>query len=396
MARPVRSHQLETRSQRLKLEVRRLPHVLKVSPGIRLGYRRNKGAGTWCVIVADGDGGSWMKRIGTADDYETADGQTIFDFWQGMDEARKLGRQSTDDNNDRPSTVAEAITRYRENLISRDANPCNADMVLTYLKTGLACRVVGMLTPKDVHDYRDEIIAGGVKRSTVNRIMRSFIAALNLTARIEQLTNGHAWKIGLLPDATEARNVVITEDQVLAVIAQAYRLSQRVGLYIETIAVTGARSKQVTRLLVDDLQENGTGARLMMPSSKKGKGVKRIERKPVPIPLAFAARLRAGARGRGAHDPLLISDFGKKWTWSMTRPHWLLIVAALDLPPGATQYCLRHTSITRALLRGVPVSLVASMHDTSPPMIEKHYAKYIQSAPGAQMMLECQVDYSPP
>ena len=44
---------------------------------------------------------------------------------------------------------------------------------------------------------------------------------------------------------------------------------------------------------------------------------------------------------------------------------------------GATMYCLRHTAITRALLAGVPVRLVASSFDTSIAMIEKTYSKHI-------------------
>ncbi len=40
-------------------------------------------------------------------------------------------------------------------------------------------------------------------------------------------------------------------------------------------------------------------------------------------------------------------------------------------------YCLRHSSIVRMLLRNVPIRLVASLHNTSVAMIEKHYSKYI-------------------
>ena len=40
-------------------------------------------------------------------------------------------------------------------------------------------------------------------------------------------------------------------------------------------------------------------------------------------------------------------------------------------------YSLRHSSITRALQRGLPTRLVADMHDTSVAMLERTYAKYI-------------------
>ena len=40
-------------------------------------------------------------------------------------------------------------------------------------------------------------------------------------------------------------------------------------------------------------------------------------------------------------------------------------------------YALRHSSIIRALLAGVPVRIVAATHDTSVPMIEKTYSTHI-------------------
>ena len=55
------------------------------------------------------------------------------------------------------------------------------------------------------------------------------------------------------------------------------------------------------------------------------------------------------------------------------------------MPDGATIYCLRHTAITRALLAGVPVRLVASSFDTSVAMIEKTYSKHIADHGDEQM-----------
>jgi hypothetical protein len=38
---------------------------------------------------------------------------------------------------------------------------------------------------------------------------------------------------------------------------------------------------------------------------------------------------------------------------------------------------LRHSSIVRALLVNIPIRLIASLHNTSVAMIEKHYSKHI-------------------
>jgi hypothetical protein len=85
MAPRIHNHQLETRTQRLKLKRRRKPYIARVAPGIGAGYRRNEGPGTWNAVVADGAGGSWTKKIALADDFEDADGKTVMDFWQAVD-----------------------------------------------------------------------------------------------------------------------------------------------------------------------------------------------------------------------------------------------------------------------------------------------------------------------
>ena len=43
-----------------------------------------------------------------------------------------------------------------------------------------------------------------------------------------------------------------------------------------------------------------------------------------------------------------------------------------------TLYSLRHSSIARALLRGLPVKIVADWHDTSVGQIEAHYGRFIK------------------
>jgi len=109
MARSIRSNELESRTGRLKLAVRRLPYTARVSPGIRLAYRRNQHAsGSWSVQVSDGKSSSSMKRLALADDYETADVTTVMDFWQATDAARKLARAPDGiDAGDRLATIDE-------------------------------------------------------------------------------------------------------------------------------------------------------------------------------------------------------------------------------------------------------------------------------------------------
>src|SRR5262245_9043321 len=114
MARRPRASQLETRTARLKLPIRKKPHAYtSIAPGISLGYRRCNGAGRWVVRVSDGSGGRWIKNVGVADDHEDADGENVLNFHEAMDKARALAR-GKDSVSGRPATVAEAIDDYEK------------------------------------------------------------------------------------------------------------------------------------------------------------------------------------------------------------------------------------------------------------------------------------------
>jgi integrase len=167
---------------------------------------------------------------------------------------------------------------------------------------------------------------------------------------------------------------------VRALVAAAYGEDDALGLLIEIAAVTGARVSQLARLEIADLQADRADPRLIMPSSRKGKGVKRISRAPVPITASLAARLRQAAEDRARTDPLLLRADGAPWRPETAdyRLPFMNVVARAGLDPTVvTLYALRHSSIVRALLAGVPTRVVAAQHDTSVPMLEKTYSAHI-------------------
>src|SRR6516164_527309 len=114
-----RAAKLETATARRRLDVRKKPYWTTISPGIALGYRRNEGAGTWSVRVADGDV-EWIKRIALADDLEPTSPPHVLTYWQTIDQARALARRQPGEAIDesRPLTVSEALTLYEKDLIS--------------------------------------------------------------------------------------------------------------------------------------------------------------------------------------------------------------------------------------------------------------------------------------
>jgi integrase len=386
MPRKLRSATLETRTARLRLDQQRKPYWITVAPGVSLGYRRNSGPGAWNVRSADGKGGNWIKSFALADDQEDADGANILTFWQAADKAKALARGSDADAR-RPATVDEALTDYAADLAVRGAGATNATVPRPHLTPSLLAMPVSMLAVRELRQWRNGLTKV-MKPASANRVCKNVKAALNLAASHDpRIVNSKAWAVGLAlipePDDTES-NLVLSDAQRRALVASAYALSPEFGLYVEVHAATGARTSQIALLDVSDLHA-GKDPKLTVPTSLKGKNRRTRVRKPVPIAPSLAMRLKQVAAGRGASEPLLPMKNGKRWTCGRHRIPFHKAAEAADLPDGATMYCLRHTAITRALLAGVPVRLVAASADTSVAMIERTYSKFIADHGDAQM-----------
>ena len=155
-----RAGKLETATARRRLEVRKKPFWMTISPGVGLGYRRNAGPGTWSVRSTNSDGADWIKRIGLADDLEPADGKHVLTYWQAIDVARALARrQPGADDANRPVTVSEALDRYQRDLESRGADAQNANRVRRHLTPTLATKPVALLTMNDLRHWRDGLVS---------------------------------------------------------------------------------------------------------------------------------------------------------------------------------------------------------------------------------------------
>ena len=145
-------------------------------------------------------------------------------------------------------------------------------------------------------------------------------------------------------------------------------------------------------MIVADVQ--ATQKRLMVPVSRKGRGVKNSSHVGVRVGDDVLAALRKATAGRKGSEPLLLRphwqpiatvkwEKGERGPWhsaaELTRP-WAAIVKRAGLADRTIPYSLRHSSIVRGLRAGLPVRLVAALHDTSSAMIERHYAAFIVDA----------------
>jgi integrase len=361
---------------RLTLAVRKKPYFMQITPGVSLGYRRNQGPGAWLVRVADGHAGNWTKGFAAADDAEKANDETVMDYAQALNRARVLAGADRTVSSDRPITVEEAVNGYKTDLEARGANPYNATSILSHLEDypALKAKPVSLLTKKDFRDWRNGI-KKGMKADSANRVARVFKTALSLAASNDaRIINTSAWTgVEALPSnvTSAARDLLLSDDETGAIVNAAHAEELKLGIWFQTLAETGVRESQVLRLEVYDLQDDRAAPRLMMPSSRKGRN-REIERKPVPISLELAQHLKRASLGKRPSEPLFtkVRKIAERFSG---------IAKSVGIERYVVPYSFRHSSIVRMLLRNVPVNVVASHHDTSAEIIQKHYAHFISN-----------------
>jgi integrase len=352
-----RNSQLEHASNRLRLPTRRKPFWVKLAPGIALGYRRNApgSPGSWSVRSSDG-GAEWIKKLALADDLEPSCPPHVLTFWEAQAAARALARRQPGDSADetRPATVAEALDAYAADLVGRAGNSYNAAWPLAHLGGTLLAKPVGLLSYGELRRWRDSLLAKGLTPSSINRLRNSVRAALELAAKHDRrITNYAAWRDGLqtLADSQQARNVVLSDDEVRRLVGASYAHDHRFGLLIDVLATTGARPSQVARLMVGDLRADPLRPALMMPRSSKGgsrvRSKRKAERYSVPISPSLGAQLAQETVGRDPGAALLTRDGTTPWG---PNPHanykrdFAATAAVAGLDPAVTAYSLRHSS----------------------------------------------------
>lgn len=259
--------------------------------------------------------------------------------------------------------------------------------------TRLSSVALVRLTASDLSRWR-AVLPKKLRLATINRTLNDLRAALRsaLDQNWRDLppTLGKEIEIGLrsAPGADIARHALLSDPNIRRIIDSSYVVDPDLGALVLTLAATGARFSQAAKISVADVQADAE--RIMVPASAKDKGSKARARIAVPVGSDVIERLRPLIAGRSGREPFLMRWVHEqvsptKWT-RVSRAPWAtashmqrgwrkaLRIAGV---PHVEAYALRHSSIVRQLREGLPVRVVAGLHDTSTAMIEKHYSAHI-------------------
>jgi integrase len=387
------STKLDTRAARLRLKPRPKPYNVTVAPKRVLGYvRAAQGAGRWLAILEVGRGptGAALRRqgeLGLADDVARADGAGVLSYAQAF--AKAASWQPADGPKGGKITVREAIKSHVAAKRASDGERAAADkewrLRLHVLREdedgkrlpgsrGLGDREVASLTLTELRSWRDALVDGRSK-DTVNRIIADLKAALNHVYADEKngIPSDAAWRrLESFENGGTSREDHFTEAEALALIEAAREQDPYFGDLCEATFHTGARPPgELAALEVRHF--NALRATITIPDGKTGARVTTLTGEGV----AFFSRL---AEGKKPRDILLPRADGERWGKSHQHRPIKAALKAAKLPKSASMYTLRHTYISRAIERGMPLTLIAENVGTSVAMIERNYAHMLAAS----------------
>lgn len=420
MSRHVSEVRLQDKAARSRLKAREDPYWRVIGEGRHLGYFRGAKRGKWVARIWLSD--RYVKeRIGYVDDVHTADGVAVLSWDQAVQKAtawfssiitgeplstpgpNRASRRA--DTQDIP-TVKDALTSYVDvrdaRASSRAGRSVKSDAWRLFRHVvkheRLANTRLDLLNEGMLSKWRAKVhSAEGSRTRTANDFKAALNAAFIVHRRILPADFPIVVKFGLRRPGNQVDDIAygVRDNQILGdavvrrIITAAYEVDADgdLGRLVALLAATGARFSQLARMKVRDVQADFS--RLLVPSSRKGKG-KVASHARVQVGQDILALLTPVTRGRDPDAALLERwrhvqvtpmtwerNYRGPWTSSaeMTRP-WRAVLERVGLA-GVVPYALRHSSIVRGIRCGLPIRLVAALHDTSVVMIERHYSRWI-------------------
>ncbi|KQV68049.1 site-specific integrase [Rhizobium sp. Root1220] len=420
---------IDTPAKRNKLPIAKKPAWERLAPGVFLGYRKSLEARKWLVRYQDPDAPKGasnpyrMQVFANADDAHVSD--EALSFKRASAEALKLAEAASvpSAKGALPITVRRSVEEYIAVRNARDQRVKGRDDIRSDADTRLSRHVLSDVnlcdtllkdtTRERLLEWLDNV---PLKAATKKRLAGDLKAALRLTGDKHAKSLAATWMaeisgaLTVQNDEPNSRDIqVLADHQIKAALRAAKEIDGEGGWdgdlhrLMVALAATGARFSQVARIDRKDAFKqrrvnrrtgvDATDCVIMVPASRKGKSGK-VEPSTKRIVMASDFEILISGPYTGPDRPLLerwkneelsptVWTRGGRATWyhasEIARP-WRQIVERARLPRHVVPYAFRHSSIVRQLQAGLPVTLVAALHDTSPLMIQKHYGAFIVDA----------------
>lgn len=376
---------IETVTARENLKARHAPYWHKIRSECHLGFRKitPTSIGTWIARFRDGNGKYQLNSLGSLDSHPNS---------RRFDEAVKQATQWFDHRASGGSaisiTVAEACKRYVAKQRDQGKESAAKDLEgrfnrWVYPNQKLSNTLVMKLTPGVLHDWRmmltktPAILQDKTKVATklrspssINREMAALKSALNQAVKDGHSTNNTAWSSKLAPikDATQRRDCYLDVQQRKNLIANSP--PDLAGL-LKALSLVPLRPGAMAALTAKSFDKRL--AVLTVGQDKSGRDRK------ISLPPSTSEFFANQAINKKPHEPLLSRADGKFWNKDSWKYPFKNAAKAANLPPAATAYALRHSTITDLIaLHRLDTMTVAQLSGTSLAMIEKHYGHLLR------------------
>ena len=370
-------------SKREDLKARREPHWQRLYAGCYLGFRQSKagGAGTWIARIYDADAGKYhVKSLG---DFGTLLPNER--FIAAKREAEKLAAviEAGGEVRRKIETVADACSEY---LTQKPGKIAEGVFRRHIYDDPIAKVKLDKLRRHHLRDWRKRleeapaIVSRSKKgeartraraRSTVNRDMAPFRAALNKVLPHGAPNSEAAWQEALQPfeNADGRRTLYLDRAQRRKLLAA---IEPEAAPFVRALCLLPLRPGAMAGLTAGDFDKRT--AELTIGKDKTGKP------RRIRVPAEAATLLEAQSKNKLPGAPLFMRANGQPWD----RNSWKLPIAAAvkaaGLPSEATAYTLRHSTITDLVSAGLPLLTIAQISGTSAEMIERHYGHLANDA----------------
>jgi integrase len=395
MPRKTRDERIDTRTARLKLEVRREPYWHGIQEGRALGYRRlnNGKAGTWCArFTLPGSPKRQFQALGSADDYAEQDGTLTLTYAQAQDAAQAFFTACLKNEGRKiePTTVEQAAKTYMTAYRARGgkSEKDTQRTIEAHIKPNLGNILLADLSTRRLNKWRDDIAsaparmragpktktrklrvamdqdAKRARRATATRVLTVLKAILNHAFTNGYVTSDDAWR-RVKPFANTGAPKIryLTDAEVLRLINACPEDFRQL---VSAALLTGCRYGELIQLRTADVDLQ---AKLL--HIRQAKGSKPRTAYLTNEGVTHFKKLMAGKPGDAL---ILIRADGEPWGKSHQARPLLGACKNASIAPAINFHILRHTYASRLAMAGVPMTVIAAGLGNSEVICAKHYA----------------------